>query len=146
MSSDDHLAEAAELRQGVIRLARRMRSRRGPEALSPTKISVLSHLRRHGPTTPSSLSATEGHHIQSLTRILAEMQEAGLVSRVRDPADHRQSILDITAAGFDALARDVAQRDAWLALAMDGLTETERGVLRLAGRLMDRIADAPPER
>lgn len=36
----------------------------------------------------------------------------------------------------------MAQRDAWLDTALTGLNETERQVLLLATRLMDRIADS----
>jgi hypothetical protein len=38
----------------------------------------------------------------------------------------------------------MAERDAWLASAMAGLSDTERQVLRLAGALMDRLAGDPP--
>jgi hypothetical protein len=37
----------------------------------------------------------------------------------------------------------MARRDAWLGAALGELTETERQVLVLAGRLMNRLADSP---
>jgi hypothetical protein len=49
-------------------------------------------------------------------------------------------VLEITPMGSLALARDMDGRDAWLAEAMRGLTETERQVLYLAGTLMDRLS------
>jgi DNA-binding MarR family transcriptional regulator len=49
-------------------------------------------------------------------------------------------VLSITPAGIDALAHDMAQRDAWLVSALAGLTDAERQVLRIAGTLMDRLA------
>jgi hypothetical protein len=48
--------------------------------------------------------------------------------------------LAITAKGADALAHDMAARDAWLAGALHELTPAERGVLALAAQLMERIA------
>jgi hypothetical protein len=42
--------------------------------------------------------------------------------------------------GRDALRRDMAGRDQWLTSALKDLSETELGVLRLAGRLLDRLA------
>ena len=49
----------------------------------------------------------------------------------------------ITGAGRQALARDMGQRDAWLAEAMAGrLTQAEQELLRIAGGLLDRLADA----
>ena len=135
---------AAEIRQGATRLAQRLRAERSSGALSINKLSVLSHLYRHGPTTPGELAAAEHQQPQSLTRVFAELEHDGLVSRARGTRDRRQSVIDITAAGLDALARDMAERDAWLASAIAELTETERQVLRLAGSLMDRIADLAP--
>jgi hypothetical protein len=41
------------------------------------------------------------------------------------------------------LRRDLHKRDAWLARAMAGhLTPTERGLLALAGQLLERLAEA----
>jgi hypothetical protein len=37
----------------------------------------------------------------------------------------------------------MARRDAWLSEALASLTETEQEVLRLAARLMDRLAETP---
>jgi DNA-binding MarR family transcriptional regulator len=143
MTAEATLPErAAEIRQAVTRLARRMRAGRSPEALSSNKVSVLSHLLRRGPATPGELAAAERQQPQSLTRVFAELELAGLVSRSRDDRDRRQSLLAITDHGRDALARDMAERDAWLAVALAGLTETELDVLRLAASLMERIDEA----
>ncbi|WP_433170016.1 MarR family winged helix-turn-helix transcriptional regulator [Actinoallomurus sp. CA-150999] len=135
---------AAQVRQGMIRLGRRLRAERSPEALSVNKLGVLSHLHRHGPATAGELAAAEHQRPQSLTRVFAELEQAGLVTRIRDERDRRQSVLAITPEGTAALAGDMAERDAWLASAMAGLSPTERQVLRLAGALMDRLADDPP--
>jgi DNA-binding MarR family transcriptional regulator len=53
-------------------------------------------------------------------------------------------VLTLTEDGRRALERDMAERDAWLATALGTLSETEREVLRLAGALMDRLADTDP--
>lgn len=78
---------------------------------------------------------------QSLTRTLAALEADGLVTRSRDAADGRQSRIELTQAGFEAMTRDVRHRDAWLRARIDAeLNETEREVLRLAAALMDRLA------
>lgn len=138
----DLLAVAAGLRQGTTRLARRVRTVRSSAALSTNKISVLSHLRRHGPSTPGEVAYSDRQQPQSLTRVFAELEREGLVERVAASDDRRQSIITITEAGVRALEEDVAERDAWLAGALAPLSETEREVLRLAAKLMDRIADS----
>jgi DNA-binding MarR family transcriptional regulator len=131
---------AAEVRQAATRLVRRLRAERSPDALSLNKLSVLSNLRRHGPATAGGLAAADHQQPQSLTRVFAELQRDGLISRVRGQEDRRQAMLDITVAGTSALTRDMAERDAWLAAALTELTETERQVVRLAAGLIDQIA------
>jgi DNA-binding MarR family transcriptional regulator len=135
---------AAEIRRGANRLSRRLRAERSSDALSVNKLSVLSHLYRNGPTTPGRLAAAEHQRPQSLTRVFAELEQAGLIARSGSSRDGRQAVLTLTAAGLRALADDMAERDAWLAAALAGLSETERELLRLAARLMDRLADANP--
>lgn len=139
---DLHLLDAATaLRHGSVRLARRMRNVRSAGALSTNKISVLSHLLRLGPSTPGEVAAADRQQPQSLTRVFAELERDGLITRTADTADRRQSIVAITDAGTRELERDVAERDAWLAGALATLSETERQVLRLAAALMEQIAD-----
>ncbi|GAA1818999.1 MarR family winged helix-turn-helix transcriptional regulator [Actinomadura chokoriensis] len=131
----------AEIRHGIMRMSRRMRAARSPDALSSNKLVVLGHLYRDGSATPGELAAAEGQKPQSLTRVFAELEADGLVSRARGERDRRQVVLTITEQGVEALRRDTGERDAWLAGALAGLTETERDVLRIAARLMGRLTE-----
>lgn len=139
---------AGELRRALLRLFRRLRAQRDPHGLSPLRMIVLSHLLREGPCTPGDLAATEHHQPQSLTRALADLVRAGLVSKARSDADKRQYVLAITSSGRAALEGEMARRDAWLASAMSGLNQTERDVLSLSIPLIERLADhdAPARR
>ncbi|MGW7823740.1 MarR family winged helix-turn-helix transcriptional regulator [Streptomyces puniciscabiei] len=135
----DHLSEAARLRHAVLRLNRRLRQERGTGSLSPNQLVVLGHLHRHGSATPGEIAAEERHRPQSLTRVYAELESEGLIVRERGTDDRRQSVLSLTESGRQALQRDMAERDAWLAGALGALGETERGVLALAAGLMERL-------
>jgi DNA-binding MarR family transcriptional regulator len=130
----------AQIRRGSTRLARRLRSERPADSLSLTKLSVLAHLYRAGAASPGEIAAAERLQPQSLTRVLADLEAEGLISRERDERDRRQSVLELTEAGGAALAFDMGARDRWLAGALEELTETERQVLYLAGKLMDRLS------
>ena len=142
MPSDDWPDEdVSSVRRGVVRLARRLRAERPDDALSPTKIAVLGHLHRRGPSPAGEIAETEHHRPQTLTRVFAELERDGLISRTSDETDRRRSLLAITPEGFRALAEDTAVRDAWLAEAMAAFTPTERQVLKLAAALMERMAD-----
>ena len=137
------LSAAAEVRRGVTSLGRRLRLERSAPALTALELSVLGHLHRRGPLSPGELADAERMQPQSLTRTLAGLEEAGLTLRQPDPADGRRSLLAITEPGRAALRTEMEQRDTWLATAMSAqLTTTEIGLLRLAGSLMERLADA----
>jgi len=141
----DPLAEAASLRDGVQRLSRRLQGERSASGLSLTKISMLGHLTRRGPLSPSALAAADRLQPQSVTRVLGELVRDGLAQRVPDQTDGRQHRLRITAAGRAALVADMQERDEWLAGALEReLTAAERDLLADAGDLLARLGDSPP--
>jgi DNA-binding MarR family transcriptional regulator len=142
MSAPSHEELIAQIRRGSTRLARRLRLERPADAMSLTKLAVLAHLRRWGAATPGELAAAERLQPQSLTRVIADLEAEGMLTRRRDARDGRQRVLEITAMGKLALADDMDARDAWLeqAIEQERLTETERRVLYLAGVLMDRLS------
>lgn len=103
---------------------------------------MLSRLYRHHSLTPRAIA--DGEHVapQTLTRVLATVEERGLVSRKGDPSDGRQSLLEITPAGLDVLRQDSAAREAWLAGTMaSALTPAQQRVVGTAAELLDRLAD-----
>jgi DNA-binding MarR family transcriptional regulator len=133
--------QAIALRRGALRLAQRLRRERGPAALSNAKLSVLAALHRNGELTARQIADLERLQPQSLTRTLQSLEGAGLVRRRADPADRRRAQLAITRKGTDALALEMAGRDAWLAAALaEHATPAERGVLALSAELMERLA------
>ncbi|HEX4254179.1 MAG TPA: MarR family transcriptional regulator [Streptosporangiaceae bacterium] len=133
---------ATAVRRGVVRLGRRLRLERPAHDVPLLQLAVLAELNNAPPLTPGQLAATQRVQPQSLTRVLATLETSGLIARQPDPADGRRALLAITEPGRDALRRDVSQRDTWLAQAMTTqLTPTEQELLRLAGTLMERLAE-----
>lgn len=132
---------AAEVRLGVMRLARRLRAERDPGDLTLGRLAVLGRLERDGPATTSALAVAERVTPQSMARLVQYLIDAGLVERDQDPTDRRAVILRITEAGRTRVLRERRKREAWLAEAMaTELTGVERDLLLLAVRLMDRLA------
>lgn len=135
------------VREGVGRLNWRMRAepdQHSPRSLpGPLVLAVLSRLYRAGTHTPKALSDAERIQPQSLTRVLATLEERGWISRAPDPADGRQSLVTITTGGLAKLREYSIHREKWLAAAMaEKLSPTERELLRLAAELMVRLADS----
>src|SRR4051812_31926420 len=135
-------ATAAQLRRAVMRFARRLRAARPLGTVSLGKLSILGYLQARGALTAGDLALLEQSQPQTLTRVLAELEGQGLISRTQDPADRRRAIIAITGEGSRVLADDMRHRDTWLAEAMArALTPTERQLLRLAVDLLDRLVD-----
>ena len=125
-----------------MRLARRLRAERSSADLTLTQISALSALARHGPSSPTELAAHERVQPPSMTRVVAALEEKGLVSRVPHPTDRRQVLVAVTERALSMLLEDRRRREAWLVDRMVGLSPTERGVLQSAAVILDRLATA----
>lgn len=140
----ESLEIAIDLRRSLARLNRRLRLEAREVGLTVAKHSALGHLYRDGPKTPGALAAAEGVQPQSITRVLAELEQMGLASRRQDEADRRQFKMEITPEGRALVQREAQNRAIWLASAMDScLTGIEQEVLRLAAQIMDKVAALP---
>ena len=135
------LRTANDLRRAVALVGRRLRRLRADHGVSAAKLSVLGHLYRQGtPATAVELARLETLQPQSLTRIIAELDELGLVARRQDASDRRQILIAITDAGRALLEQDARAQTIWLARAIEAqLTGTEQALLHLAIGLLDRL-------
>jgi DNA-binding MarR family transcriptional regulator len=133
---------AGQLRLSVVRLNRRLRSQRTDETVSLTQISAMATLNRCGPMTPSELAASERVRPPSMTRVIAALEEDGMVSRRDHPTDGRQSIIELSPAGAELLAAEASAKERWLDKRLAELTETERVTLARATEIIDRMAGA----
>lgn len=133
---------AADLQVAVMRLARRLRAEKADHALTLTQTSVLATLLRHGPMTPGELAQHERVRPPSMTRTVASLSDAGLVSRTPDPDDGRQVIVDVTPRARELVSADRARRRAWLAARLAELDPAERAVLAEASSILARVAEA----
>lgn len=133
---------ASELRMGVMRLARRLRQQRTESGLTLTQLSALGTLNRQGPCTPGELAALERVQPPSMTRVLAHLEERGLVTRTAHPSDRRQVLVSLTAAAHELITADRKRREAWLVAHLTDLDTDERELLREAVPLLERLAAA----
>src|SRR5919198_6103229 len=101
------------LRLAIARTARRLRQEAGGE-LSPSQASALATIDRHGPLTPSELADRERVRRPTATRLIAALEEAGLVDRAPDPEDGRSSLVSLSPVGRELLARVRTRKNAYL--------------------------------
>lgn len=135
----DATQTASELRLAISRLIRRLRRE---HTLSISHAAVLGRLEREGARTTSALAVAERVRPQSMAQTISELSADGFVSRRPDPGDRRQTLIELTPLGGEALARERARREGWLALAIaDNLDAGEQEVLARAVPLLGRLAD-----
>lgn len=138
--SSVHLA--GMLRDALTRLNRRVRQTRPVGDLTATQLSALGSLELAGAMTPRELADVERVRPPTVTKIVAKLEERGLVQRTPHPTDRRQVILAATPAGREMLAQFERAREEWLARRLAELTAAERETLRLAAAILRRVAEA----
>jgi DNA-binding MarR family transcriptional regulator len=103
---------------------------------------VLGQLHRRGALTASEIAAAERVQPQSLTRVLASLEEQGLIAREQDTQDRRRHTIELTDDGRQLLREHLKSSDDWLADAIETrLNPTERAVLQLAAGILDQLLD-----
>jgi DNA-binding MarR family transcriptional regulator len=76
-----------------------------------------------------------------MTRIVAALEERGLVRREASTADGRVVHVIVTAAGRRAHEEYRKRRDAWLRRRLSRLSAPERQTLAWAAEILDRMAE-----
>lgn len=142
MTTLDSSTLASALRLSVTRLARRMRNERTDTSLTLSQLAALATLERHGPLTPRELAAHEKVQPPSLTRIAAQLEASGLLSRTGHPTDGRQVLLAASDAGRALLREDRRRREAWLARQLADLPAEDLATLARAAALLDGLASS----
>ncbi|RCV54883.1 MarR family transcriptional regulator [Marinitenerispora sediminis] len=133
---------AAVLRVAVGRLARRLRAQRPDASLSLGQGAVLFALARHGQLTPGALADHEKVQPPSMTRIIAALEERGLVRRMKHPDDRRQQLVELTEEGVQLVRADQRRREAWLTQRLRELTPEEKATLRKAAEILERLSQS----
>ena len=145
MQTDAALATA--MRISISRLARRLRVERlglgGTEiVVSDIQLAALAALARHESMTPGELAEHEKVQPPSMTRVIAVLEERGLVRREPHPTDRRQVMLSVTADGRELVQRVRRRREAWLAQRLQELSPAEREILREAAPILEKISQS----
>jgi DNA-binding MarR family transcriptional regulator len=142
-TSDTSLTDtAAQLRNAIVRTSRALRQDAADETgLGAATTPALATINRSGPLTPSELAEIEHVKRPSITRTLASLEREGLVERTPDPADGRSSLVAITDAGRERLARLRRRKSAYLARRLRKLDPDEVETLARAAELLERMRE-----
>jgi DNA-binding MarR family transcriptional regulator len=130
---------AHSVRMAITRLARRLRNQRADLTLTATQLSALAALDQHGPLTPGALAEHERVQPPSMTRVLATLEEKGMVASSAHPTDRRQKMVEVTPAAHAMLVADRRAREEWLAQRMTELSAAEVAALRAATPVLEKL-------
>jgi DNA-binding MarR family transcriptional regulator len=133
VATEEQTALAARLRLVVGRLHRRIRID-GRESIPPLQLSALVTVEEHGPLRLSELARREAVTAPTMSRVLASLDEQGLVIRTPDPNDARGVQIVLSDAGAEVLREVRSHRTALVA----------RRLARLDAEERRRIVDALP--
>src|SRR5438309_11015842 len=100
---------ADRLHSGAIHLLRRARRTDPLTGVSPAQLSALSVL-MSGPKTLGELAAAEQVRPPTMSRLVSEMERAGVARKAVDRRDARKVRVHGTAKGLRALARGRTMR------------------------------------
>jgi DNA-binding MarR family transcriptional regulator len=138
---DESEAElASRLRLSVTRLHRRLRQH-NVGGLTPSQASALASINRLGAPTLGELAVCESIQPPSMTRIVANLEEAGYVKRVVDQADRRVARVTLLASGRKVLQQNRSLKNAFLARQLQQLDEGERVALGELTVLLERLLE-----
>jgi DNA-binding MarR family transcriptional regulator len=111
---------AIRLRRVISILARELNSSSTGAGLTPSQASVLGLIVARGPIGIGELSEREGLNPTMLSRVIGKLYSAGLIDRIRDPADLRNVSVVSTPAGRrvdkQVKARKAAAVSQWMAM------------------------------
>ena len=134
---------AVRLRVSLFALMRQLRQTAPPDGIGSARLSVLGALYRRGPMTPTDLAAHERVKLQTLTRLLAELEADAWIVREPDADDGRRTVLSLTRLGVRQLTADVQRREASLAAAIgSALTPAQQAHLLKACESLDALTKA----
>ena len=136
------LTLAGELRVLVGQFKRRFREQASPGDFTPSQVSIILRLERHGPATVSTLARAEAMRPQSMGATVSVLETAGLIQGTPDPGDGRQTLLSLTPTCQEWLHAGRAAREDWLYRSIHArLTSPEQAELASAVELLKRLVE-----
>ncbi len=135
-ASDDELA--SRLRVAVVRLNRKLRQQ-ALAGLSPAQASALGTVNRLANPTLGELAAAEQVQPPTVTRLVASLENAGLVMRETDDIDRRVVRVRITGDGRRNLQRIRTLKNAYLNRRLAALDPAEQQLAEAMTSLLEHL-------
>jgi DNA-binding MarR family transcriptional regulator len=138
-----HTELADRVHSAAIHVLRYLRTEDDALGVSAPRLSALSVLVFRGPLSVGDLAAAEQVTAATISRLVSDLEAAGLAARSVDAGDARVRVVSATPKGVELLKEGRGRRVARLATAVERLTPEERSVLETAATLLERMIGAP---
>ncbi|HEX3907204.1 MAG TPA: MarR family transcriptional regulator [Mycobacteriales bacterium] len=132
----------ARLRAVVGKLSRRINAATRGSTMTPSQLSALGSIARQGPVRLSDLAELETLNPTMLSRIVANLDDAGLVHRRSDPDDRRAGLVEVTASGRRTHDRLRAQRATVLLDGLHALDPADIAAVEAALPALEHLVEA----
>lgn len=127
------------LHSAAIHLLRRLRREDDASGLPAPQLSALSVIVFGGPVTLGALAAAEQVRPPTITKLVAQLEEDGLVERETDDTDRRIVRVKATARGTKLLQEGRRRRVAALTASLGALSASDRAKLTAALPVLETI-------
>jgi DNA-binding MarR family transcriptional regulator len=141
MATNASRGEVADaVHSAAIHLLRGVRKEDLRSGLGPSRLSALSVLVFAGAMRLSDLARIEQVRPPTMTKVVAGLEERGLVKRRGDAEDRRAVRLEATARGVKLLQEGRRRRVARLTERLQALTVEEVDILGRAAAIIERVS------
>jgi DNA-binding MarR family transcriptional regulator len=134
------LSEA--LHRAAIGLLRGIKAADQETGVSPPRLSALSVLVFGGPQSLASLAKAEGVKPPTMSKLVAELEAAGLVEKSPDPKDGRGLVIAATSKGRKIMLQGRDRRLAILKQRLALISRADIALLEAAAPLLLELARA----
>jgi DNA-binding MarR family transcriptional regulator len=139
---NQHLAN--ELRPVLLRLSRQLRRESHAFGVTGAQVSVLATISHEPGITAGELAEREGISAPAMSRHVAGLDAAGLITKDRS-VDRRRDPLCLTSEGRRVLRAVRRQRTAWLAERLDRLSLEDQVAIEEAIGPLESLLEIDPE-
>ena len=126
----------------LIRLARLLRQYSNGD-MTPTAASLFATIVGRGPMTLGELASAEQVAPPTVTKVVGELEAAGLVERRVDADDRRVYRVQLTEAALPRAERLRAEFRAWMKAQLDTLSPDELDRLAAAVDVLEHLSSGP---
>lgn len=138
---DVQVEAAARLRLAIARLAKRLKVTEAAGSLTTTEVDVLLTVGRIGPVKLSALAGDSGLNPTMLSRVVAKLEDQGLLRRLGDASDGRVCRVEVTETGALLRERIRTERTDVLSHELDRLAPADRAAVEAALPALEQLAE-----